>query len=209
MLAFIVGFIVAFITAIPVAGPISALVFSQGMRGKIVLGRAIALGAALSEAVYAFLAFWGLSRIAPSSPGIFRVSNLIAAVILTALGVYFYRSKKLRQPGTSNHADPARRVRAFLLGAGIAGMNFSLFATWAALIGTLYSTNWLEFSTVNAAFFGVGVAAGILTWFVLFLELIRKYRDRLPMGALDKFLKGFGVLLIGISLIMVFRLLKH
>jgi len=209
LLVLVVGAIAGFVTAIPVAGPISALVFSQGMRGRIAQGRGIALGAGLAEGVYAFLAYWGFSRLGPRFPRLFLVSNLFAAVVLAALGVYFYRSKKLRHPAPSSRAGTARVVKSIVIGAGISAMNLSLVATWAALIGTLYAMQALEFSTANAAFFSIGVAGGIFAWFTVFLELIRRYRARLEHGILDRFLKIFGVLLVAVSIGMAARLARH
>ena len=177
------------------------------MQGKMAQGRAVALGAATGEAVYVFLAFWGFSHFAPNSPRLLTLSGLFAAIILAGLGVYFFRSRKLRQPADSTRRDPTRAVRAFFIGVGISGMNVSLFATWAALIGTLYSMKLLEFSTPNAALFASGVAIGIFLWFSLLLELIKKYRDRLGGPVLDRFLKVFGTVLVALSLVMAYRLL--
>ncbi len=207
------GFGFGLITAIPIAGPISALVFSQAMRGKYSQARWIALGASLVEAVYAFLAFWGFARLVNEFAWLILASKIFAAVLLCGLGVYFFRSKKMRRPEVQDAQSPkmppaARRLSAFLMGAGVCAANPSLLATWGATIAALYSMKWFSLTDANAAGFSAGIAGGIFVWFVLFVGLIRKHRGRISGRLMDRILKAIGVTLLALGGWVLIRILK-
>lgn len=202
--AFFLGSFVGFVTAIPVAGPVSALVFSHGLKGRYAQGRWIALGAALSEALYAFLAFFGFSRLLQQHPSWVTAAEALAAAILAALGVHFFRSKKMREPPPSlpdplQKKAPARGKRSFLAGFSVSAFNPSLLATWTAVVSTLYSLGALRFSTLGSVLFSLGVAAGIFAWFSWMLRLMARHKHRLKPRALDLGLKSMGILLIAAS----------
>ena len=55
----VIGFCLGFIGSVPIAGPTSALVLKLGIQEKYWSGRAVAVGGALAESVYAGLAYWG------------------------------------------------------------------------------------------------------------------------------------------------------
>lgn len=203
ILAALLGAVFGFISAVPVAGPISAIVFSQGMQGRFSQARWIALGAALVESGYAFLAFWGFNRFLSKYSILLVISKIVAAVVLLGLGIYFIRSKKMRAPLSFSETNGARAPKAFFLGAGISAANPTLIATWAASITTLYSMSLFSFSNANSALFSLGVCAGIFGWFSLFIHLIAKHRNRFDSRILGRVLTGIGIALIGISAWMV------
>jgi threonine/homoserine/homoserine lactone efflux protein len=202
----LLGALFGFVSAIPIAGPISALIFSLGMKGKYNQGRFAALGAAIAESLYAFVAIWGFSRFLSHLDNMLLISNAIAAVILAGLGVYFLRSKKMRTPQKSSRSSPSGSIKAFFLGMGISAINPSLIATWTASITTLYSMNLFTFTDANSILFAGGVGLGIFVWFVVLLKLIAKYRERLNSGIIDKILTGVGIALLILAVWMVIRI---
>ena len=194
MLALLIGFGLGFVTAIPVAGPVSAFVFSLGMKGRFAQARIAAIGAAVVEGGYAFLAFWGFSQLLDRVAWAIYAANGVAAVVLGVLGVYFFRSKKMRVIEFKVvETDVTRSVRAFFTGAGMSAANPSLIATWSASIAALYSMKLLTFSSLNAGAFAVGIATGISVWFALFISLILRFRTRFRPEIVDKILKTAGV----------------
>lgn len=205
--AFVLGVVFGFISAVPVAGPVSAVVFSRGMRGKYGQGRWIAYGAAIVEGAYTFLAFWGFKNFLADLSFIFVASNIVAALILACLGLYFFGAKKLRNPVTAEEAE-VQGEKAFFVGAGMSLVNPTLIATWTAAVTTLYSTNLFEFTDLNGMLFSTGVAFGIAFWFALMLRLMEKNLNRLNPRVLDVGLKCVGVSLGFLSLMMIFRILR-
>ena len=206
-IALILGGFIGFISAIPVAGPISAVVFSRGIRGKYAQGRWIAVGAAFFEALYAFFAFWGFHHFLGSLKIAITVSNTIAAILLFALGIYFFSSQKMRLLNVS-HSQKEKEPAAFFLGAGMGAANFSVIATWGITASTLQSMNLFELTLVNSALFGAGVWIGIIAWFSLLLKILAKHRNQINPKRLDRGLKAVGILLFSISLWMFFRLFQ-
>lgn len=211
IIALLLGAAFGFVSAIPVAGPISALIFSKGMKGRYSQGRFVAAGAALVESGYTFLAFWSFNHFLTGLAYMLILSNAVAAVLLGFLGVYFFRSKKMRNPvGSQKHdSDQARGPKSFLIGAGICLVNPSLIATWTAFITTLYSMSLFEFNNPNAILFSTGVFSGIFIWFTVQLKLIAKYRSKLNPALMDKILKIIGFFLLGLAALMIFKLIKQ
>src|ERR1700733_6137635 len=91
--AALIGFGLGFFGSMPVAGPIAVIVFGQGLEDRARNGLYLACGAAIAESVYAYLAFWGFSAFLTRYPWIEPTSRVAAAVLLTALGVHFYRRR--------------------------------------------------------------------------------------------------------------------
>ena len=207
ILAFILGFAFGFIGSIPVAGPISALVLSRGLAGRFRSGAFIAVGGALAEAGYAFLAFWGFSAFLARYAFIVPVSRALAAVILTALAISFLRMKNVATAGGQARADTA--WASFTLGFTITALNPTLIATWTAVVTTLYSTDLLSFSTGKAYPFAAGTLSGIAIWFLTLLGLIRAYKDRFSPRTLTVILRVVGVMLLGTAGWFLYRFVQY
>jgi threonine/homoserine/homoserine lactone efflux protein len=193
-LAFVLGFLFGFVGSIPVAGPISALVLSRGIEGRFRSGAFIALGGAIAEAGYAFLAFWGFSAFLARYAFIVPVSRGLAALILTGLGISFLRMKDVAAAAGQARADTP--WASFALGGTITALNPTLIATWTAVVTTLYSTELLRFSTGKAYPFAGGTLTGIAIWFLSLLGLIRAYKDRFSARTLTVVVRVVGVVLL-------------
>src|SRR5277367_911376 len=89
----LVAMIFSFVGSLPLAGPIAVLVVSNGVNGRYKDSLEIALGAAVAEGIYAFLAFWGFATFLARYPVVLPISHAVTAVILLTLGVYFLRFK--------------------------------------------------------------------------------------------------------------------
>lgn len=192
------GMAFGFVGSVPIAGPVSALVFRSGIDGHFRRGHGIALGAALAEAAYAFLAFWGFSAFLTRYSFVMPLSKLLGGVILIALGITFLRrpASGLKPPPPANHVET---TRSFLLGFGITGLNPTLIATWTAIVATLYSTGLTKFDPVAAWAFAAGVAVGISLWFVILLALLRRFRQRMEARFLDRMMQAMGVIIFGLG----------
>ncbi|MBW2735341.1 MAG: LysE family transporter [Deltaproteobacteria bacterium] len=196
VVALIIGFLFGFIGSMPVAGPIAVLVFARGVENRHKSGLFIALGGALAEGIYAFLAFWGFAALLAKYSFIMPASRAAAAVVLTALGVVFLRRKTVQKdvPPTE---DGWRS--GFMLGFTITALNPTLIATWTAAATTLFSTGWVKFEPAMALPFGGGAIIGIASWFGLLLYLVRRYRGRFSNDSLTRIIRVMGVFLLGIA----------
>lgn len=89
----IVGLAAGFIFSMPVAGPISILVTSNALKGRVRYCNLVAIGASFADLVYVFLAVFGITRlykfIVPAMPYILAGG----AFFLFFIGYKVYRTK--------------------------------------------------------------------------------------------------------------------
>jgi threonine/homoserine/homoserine lactone efflux protein len=203
----LIGFALGWVGSIPVAGPISALVLTRGLEGRFRAGVFIAIGGALAEAAYAFLAFYGFSTLLTDYPIIKPLSNAAGAVVLAALGVSFVR----KQGDAPESKAPPRDtdLGSFFLGASICAMNPALIATWTAATTALYASDAVQVTGAHATPFAAGCALGISGWFITLLALVRRYRGRFTPATLAKVVRVIGAALLALALWFAYRFVMY
>jgi threonine/homoserine/homoserine lactone efflux protein len=201
----LVAFAFGFIGSIPLTGPIAVMVFSQSVQRRYGAAIRIGLGAALAEAIYAAVAFWGFTTFLAHRPLILPISHAVSALVLVLLGVYFLRWK----PEGGEPSGKERNVTGFLLGLTISALNPTLLATWSAAVAFLYARQLFTFSEVLALPFGAAAGAGVACWELIFIWLLRRYENHLPRSALTRVVRGMGLLLIAGALLAGRDLLRE
>jgi len=195
-IALLIGFLFGFIGSIPVAGPIAALVLARALAARFRAACAIAIGAAVAESGYAFLAFWGFSTLLLKVPVILPISRAAAAVILVSLGIALaWKEAELRE---SEEPERDGLIGSLLLGFTICALNPTLLATWTAAAATLASSGLLKITPGLAIPFALAACVGIISWFGLLLLGVRRYRDRFRPETLAK-----GVRIIGVAVALL------
>jgi len=197
----------AFVGSLPLAGPIALLVVSNGVNGRHKEALRIALGAALAEGIYAFLAFWGFATFLARHRLVLPISHGVTAVILVALGARFvvFRVKEDEKAQEKPAAKPAR----FWLGFSISALNPTLLATWGAVTTFIYARQIVQFTPLLALPFGVFAAAGIALWGLMMVTLLRRFRHKVPNAALTWVVRGMGVVLIAVGVWSGVELVKY
>ena len=198
-----IGFVFGFLGSMPVAGPIAAIVFSRAVAGRVRTARAVAIGASFPEAFYAALAFWGFGELLLRNAWLQTVSNVIAALILGALGIFFllYKHSDVQ---LSEAKGSARK--GFALGFTIAALNPALIGAWAAAVTTLYSLELIQPEPGTTLPFSVGVFLGISAWFLLLVEWVDRFRGRFNYAVMTRVIRVLGVLFIAGSAAFAWRL---
>jgi threonine/homoserine/homoserine lactone efflux protein len=202
MLAALLGFLFGFVGSMPVAGPVAVIVFGRGIEDRGRSGLYIAIGSAVAESVYAYLAFWGFSAFLTKYKWIELVSTSAAALILSGLGLRFM----LRKPQSERPVDDGKRhvgkKRNFTLGFLLTALNPTLIATWTAAVTTVYSLQIVDFDESGALPFSLGAATGIVTWFATLLYLLKRFRARVSPAVLDRVVRVMGgfLLVLGIGI---------
>lgn len=196
MRALLLGFACGFFGSVPVAGPIAALVLVHALAGQSGRALRVAAGAAVAEAGWALLAFWGLSTLLRTHPSWQILARGLAALVLMALGMVLLRVKG-DQPVVKARPASGRDVLAgFLLTAA----NPTLLATWSAASTTLLGAGWLTPDVQQAPWLATGVLAGIVAWFAVLVRLVTKGRERLQPLVMQRVLRATGGLLLALGL---------
>jgi threonine/homoserine/homoserine lactone efflux protein len=199
ILALLVGLALGFFGSMPIAGPTAVVIVSKGLDSKIRAGLFIAIGAAVAESLYAFMAFWGLTETLHRFPVLLPASRLVGAALLFALGLYFMlRKSKEASPSKDDDAEqPAKRwLGNLLFGLSLTAVNPTLIVTWTAAVGVAHSTGLLRVHALDAFPFAIGAGAGIVGWFGLFLWLLARFRSRVKSSTVDRVIRWMGALLI-------------
>ncbi len=205
MIAFIVGFIVGFFTSMPI-GPINIAVMMKGLSNKTGQGFMIGAGSGWMDFVYCAAAMFGIS-VLNSNPKIDLVFRILAFVIFLAFGIRttFF---KMREAKLAKSEEAPGFKRYFLFGIVLYLSNPSFIAYWITVAGIIHGYHILAISAYNNLFFALGTGFGTTGWFVVLLELVERQKMKLDHALIEKITRGFGIVLIVISLIMGYRLLS-
>ena len=204
LIAALIGFAFGFLGSIPVAGPVSMLVFGRGLQDRARSAMFLALGAALAESAYAFLAFWGFSALLAAHPWIEPICHGTAAVLLVALGLAFAWKKPEPELATAPSLAGDGK-RSFLLGFTITALNPTIILTWTGAVTMLQSSELVRFDGGHALPFALGVCLGIGLWFALLLALLARLKTRFHRSTLDRVVQIMGALLALLGLYLVAR----
>ncbi|PKP17419.1 MAG: hypothetical protein CVU06_13185 [Bacteroidetes bacterium HGW-Bacteroidetes-22] len=89
----VIGFVAGFIFSMPVAGPISILVTSNALRGRLNFCIHAALGASIADLVYVFLAVLGLTELYNLYRPVIPYILIVGAIFLFFLGLKIARTQ--------------------------------------------------------------------------------------------------------------------
>ena len=203
LLVLLTGFLLGFVGSMPVAGPIAVLVLSRGLSGRHQSGMAIALGAALAESAYAYLAFWGMSRLIARYPWFVPVSRGLGSALLIAVGAAMLVHRKRGRAKAALHRPHGA---SFALGFTVTALNPTLIATWTASVTALIASGLVRFSAGNALPFALGVCAGIASWFAVMLRLLLRFEHRVSERGVRRAVQLAGIALIALGAGFLIRL---
>src|ERR1700727_1438165 len=85
----LVGLLVGFVFSMPIAGPISILVTSNALKGRIRYCRLAAVGSSLADFIYVFCAVFGMTRFYSF------LKPIIPYVLIVGMGFLFYLGYKI------------------------------------------------------------------------------------------------------------------
>lgn len=128
----LIGLIAGFIFSMPVAGPISILITSNALRGKLNFCIHAALGASIADLVYVFLAVLGLTELYNVYRPLIPYILIVGAVFLFFLGLKIARTnldleEKNKKINSSGHVE---RNNGFVTGFALNFLNPTLFLGW-------------------------------------------------------------------------------
>lgn len=205
MTALITGFLIGFFTSIPI-GPINIAIILKGLNDKTEQGIMIGAGTGIMDIIYCCAAMFGMSMLI-SIPRIELLFRILTFIIFLAFAV---KAIFLRLPEAHmHHIEDAPGVkRYFLLGIILYFSNPSFIAYWVTVAGIMHSYHVLAPTAYDNAVFAVGTGLGTFTWFFVLLELVKKYKIRFDAGRIQKISRAFGAVLLIITAVMGWNLVK-
>jgi len=206
IVAWLVGLALGFLGSMPIAGPTAVVLVSKGLENQVRPGVFIAIGAAVAESAYAFMAFWGLTEALQAFPVLLPASRFVGGVLLFALGVYFALRKPTEQR-PQRQEPPRASFGNVLFGLSLTAVNPTLVVTWTAAVGAAHSTGLVRVNPIDAFPFAGGVACGIVSWFALMLWLLSRWRSRVQPKTIDRTIRWMGFVLIAAGAVLAGRAL--
>ncbi len=192
-IAFTAGMLLGFLGSVPSAGPLSILVAAKGLSGNRKGGMAMAFGGALAEAIYAFLASWGASRVLGANAGLMHYADLLAALLLVGLGIFFMKRRDFARVEQCPRCRPAA---SFFTGLLVCGLNPGLILHWSIACSALVAFGFLGANAESAFAFAPGVFAGVCLWFFLLLTLLSRLRLKAGLLFCQRLVSVMAVCLI-------------
>jgi threonine/homoserine/homoserine lactone efflux protein len=130
----IAGLLAGFFFAMPIAGPISILITSNALKGRLRYCNRVNVGASIADFIYVFIAVFGLSNLysfyKPAIPYIFS----LGAILLLFLGFKIFRTKfdieHLEDKSHLSEKIKKKEKGAFYTGFMINFFNPTLFIGW-------------------------------------------------------------------------------
>lgn len=183
-----------YLGSMPLTGPIAVIEISRAARGHYSEALRIGIGAAIAEAMYAGVAFWGYTTVLARHPLLLPVSHVVTAVVLAVLGIRFSVWKPAKQGD-----ERERKAGTVLLGFTVSAVNPTLLVTWGAAVAFLYSKGLSRMPAFAAVPFGVCAGAGVAGWCATLVAILRKYEGKLPRRALTWTVRLLGVALVGLA----------
>ena len=89
----IVGLLAGFIFSMPIAGPISILITSNALKGRLRYCNLATIGASFADFIYVFIAVFGLTNLYSWYKPVIPYVLLIGAVFLVTVGIKIFKTK--------------------------------------------------------------------------------------------------------------------
>jgi threonine/homoserine/homoserine lactone efflux protein len=141
----IVGILAGFLFSVPIAGPISILVTSNALKGKLRYCQRAAVGAALGEVFYVFIAVYGITLLYKFYQPYIPYILLVGAVFLLLIGI-----KIIKTDFDFNQIDDSNIVKDKLKNKGGFRTGFILVVTNPSLIAGWMTSSFMVLSFISS-----------------------------------------------------------
>jgi len=197
------GVVMGFFGSVPVAGPVALVVVTRGLDSDFRGALWVAIGAGIAEGILAGLVFAGLGLALAKFEGLDAILDFAGVGVLLVIGAWFALKGvgESKAQGTADLEAEGASVRNFALGLGMVLGNPGMLGTWGGAVTALEGAGLAEASVLGAPVFGLGVSAGVVAWFWLVLQAIRRWRASLDGRFVDATVRLIGLALIVLGLV--------
>lgn len=190
------GLLFGFIISIPMTGPLGVYLTGKGIAGQVKQGVFSAVGCAAIETIYCFVACMGIASLIPYESHK-DVILFVGSFLILYLGI----------TGLTKSAVPSEsRIKTSFyasLGDFSVGLFVTIFNPWVMLnwiaVAAIIATQGIEFNVTNASLFSLGVGAGTVIWFYIYLIMLKKVGTVLKLKYLHNSLRALSIALIVIG----------
>jgi threonine/homoserine/homoserine lactone efflux protein len=149
----IAGLIAGFIFSMPIAGPISILITSNALKGRLRYCNFLTIGASLADLVYVFIAVFGLTRFYSLYKPVIPYLMGVGSVFIIFIGYTIFRTK-IDPEKISDEIHLPKRIKegghsGFYTGFFVNFLNPTLFFGWL-------TTSFIVISIVSSLGFNTG-----------------------------------------------------
>ena len=204
ILFYVSCFWISFVLCIPL-GPVNLEVFHTALKKHYPQAIAIAVGGAFGDAVWATVAFFGVSPFT-HSPRMEALFLLGTAVVTFALGVFALKDSKFIEKKEEKVVTRIRRKRwAFLKGLTMVLVNPLGIASWMICLQFLRKTGtYIPMELRYEILFYVVVTMGAACYFLLIIFITNKMKHVFNPQRIRKITRGLGFLLVGLSIYFLY-----
>ncbi|MBS1488102.1 MAG: LysE family transporter [Bacteroidetes bacterium] len=189
---FLLGFFFSFVGSIP-PGTLNVTVLQLALQDKVAIAKRFALAVAIIEYPYAWIGvqfeYW-LS----SSPMVVHNFQLIAAVVMTALGIFNLLPSK-----PANGLAKKISESGFRRGLVLSILNPMAIPYWMGFTAYLKAQGWISLSTTSLLHsYVLGTSVGALALLFSLIRFSRKVAPYLQGNFLVRTIPGFVLLALGL-----------
>ncbi len=189
---FIIGFLFSFVGSIP-PGALNVMVLQLGLENKVKIALRFALAVAIIEYPYAWIAVASEDLIT-SSPLVLKNFKLLAAVVMTSLGLFGLWVA--RKPSILTvKLEESGFVRGLILSI----LNPQAIPFWIGVTAYLKSEGWIDLSTsLRLHSYVFGTSVGAMALLALLALLAQKVSHQFQQNRLIRMLPSAILLVLGI-----------
>ncbi len=202
-LAITQGLIMGFCTA-ALLGPVNALAIRRGIVRGFQQTIGVGAGAALVDAICAYIIFAGLIKVGIMGVGKIMVWGLFAVFLLYL--AYSMLNEIRDNPETSQNPKIRKQTQflddSFVMGFLIAATNPFSLLRWVGMVGTLQLTGNIELVGGAATSFFSAVLVSEMVWFFCLASGVHYSRNLFDRQALKTISRVCGLVLLGYYLFM-------
>lgn len=202
-----VAWLIGFFTAIPL-GATQIEIAKRSLRGYLAQALMIAVGSALSDIMYGFIAMFGISPFLKDQK-IMALFWFLSAVVLIALGIFTLLHPSKRKDHKHEDSGLADSRLALFLGFSLAATNPPIIMWWLICAELIRNMGIVSvFHTDTIVIFVLSLGLGIASYLSLLSFVLKRVGKSLSTKAEAAINVSFGVALILLSVYFLEKFLR-
>jgi len=204
---YVLVFFISGLLCIPI-GPVNLEIFHTSLNKRYAHALFMAIGAAFGDAVWALLAFFGMSPFS-SSPGLEAGFLTVTALITLGLGLVAIKDARKITEQENRLVEPLRRTRkrwTLLKGMGMVLVNPLGVISWMVILSFLKRMHiFIPMRLDFEILFFFTVMAGAVAYFSLIVFITHKMASFFDPSRTCRLFHWIGIILILISVYFLFK----